>query len=284
MAARADGIAGRFEQDLWTTVSTMRTDDIADVLHAQRLTTSGTFIHGNYWTAASAFGHRNGTHGCIGLHDAKGRKDEETAGYEFYDGSLLEDVVIVKNSGDKTVDPANGLKTAGTSPGRSGRRAARSPDRRVPHGRGSPRRPRPVSGLCHDVFTARSGLVTDVRADAWRGRTMTEHDRTAGETVVVPVTQDGVRIQVFARSAEAAADGEETEIGARRPGLDQVMSGLNAVARAVGEQARQSTASKVTLEFGCDIALESGSLVAAIGKASAKSAFKVTLEWDSASA
>lgn len=113
---------------------------------------------------------------------------------------------------------------------------------------------------------------------------MTEGDHTAGETVVVPVTQDGVRIQVLARSAEAAADGEETEIAARRPSLDQVMSGLNVVARAVGEQARQSTASKVTLEFGCDIALESGSLVAAIGKASVKSAFKVTLEWDSTSA
>ncbi|CAL9372818.1 L,D-transpeptidase 2 [Streptomyces sp. enrichment culture] len=83
--------------------------DIADVPHAQRLTTSGTFVHGNYWTAASAFGHTNGTHGCIGLHDAKGGADEDTAGYEFYDGSLLGDVVIVKNSGDKTVDPANGL-------------------------------------------------------------------------------------------------------------------------------------------------------------------------------
>ncbi len=62
MAARADGTAGRFEQDLWTSVSTMRTVDITDVLHAQRLITSGTFIHGNYWTATSAFGHRNGTH------------------------------------------------------------------------------------------------------------------------------------------------------------------------------------------------------------------------------
>ncbi|MFJ3402223.1 CU044_2847 family protein [Streptomyces microflavus] len=113
---------------------------------------------------------------------------------------------------------------------------------------------------------------------------MTEHDRAVEETVVVPVTQDGVRIQVFARTTEPVTDGEESAIGARRPSLDQIMSGLNAVARAVGEQARQSTASKVTLEFGCDIALESGSLVAAIGKASAKSAFKVTLEWDSTSA
>ncbi|WP_320776493.1 L,D-transpeptidase [Streptomyces sp. CRN 30] len=83
--------------------------DIADVPHAQRLTTSGTFIHGNYWTAASAFGHSNGTHGCIGLHDAKGGADEDTAGYAFYAGSLLGDVVIVKNSGDKTVVASNGL-------------------------------------------------------------------------------------------------------------------------------------------------------------------------------
>ncbi|MFI0962952.1 CU044_2847 family protein [Streptomyces sp. NPDC021080] len=113
---------------------------------------------------------------------------------------------------------------------------------------------------------------------------MTEDDRTMRETVVVPVTQDGVRIHVFADSTESEAGGEETEISARRPDLGHVMSGLNTVARAMGEQARQSTASKVTVEFGCDIALESGSLVAAIGKASAKSAFKVTLEWDSTSA
>ncbi|GAA4815304.1 hypothetical protein GCM10023220_54200 [Streptomyces ziwulingensis] len=83
--------------------------DIADVPHAQRLTTSGTFVHGNYWTAASVFGTGNTTHGCIGLHDAKGGADAATAGHEFYSGSLLGDLVIVKNSGEKTVDPANGL-------------------------------------------------------------------------------------------------------------------------------------------------------------------------------
>ncbi|MFC7012391.1 Ig-like domain-containing protein [Streptomyces viridiviolaceus] len=83
--------------------------DIADVPHAQRLTTSGTFVHGNYWTSASVFGHGNSTHGCIGLHDAKGGDDEATAGHAFYTGSRLGDVVIVKNSGGRTVDPANGL-------------------------------------------------------------------------------------------------------------------------------------------------------------------------------
>ncbi|MFF4799523.1 Ig-like domain-containing protein [Streptomyces sp. NPDC001351] len=60
--------------------------DISDVPHAQRLTASGTFVHGNYWASASAFGHQNTSHGCVGLHDAKGAND-----------------------GEKTVDPANGL-------------------------------------------------------------------------------------------------------------------------------------------------------------------------------
>ncbi|CAL9583041.1 L,D-transpeptidase 2 [Streptomyces sp. enrichment culture] len=83
--------------------------DIPDVPHAQRLTTSGTFIHGNYWSSASVFGKANTTHGCIGLRDAKGGDDDAAAGHEFYTGSLLGDVVIVENSGEKTVDPANGL-------------------------------------------------------------------------------------------------------------------------------------------------------------------------------
>jgi lipoprotein-anchoring transpeptidase ErfK/SrfK len=83
--------------------------DISDVPHAQRLTTSGTFVHGNYWASASVFGSRNTSHGCIGLHDAKGAEDNSVAGYEFYESSMLGDVVIVRNSGEETVDPANGL-------------------------------------------------------------------------------------------------------------------------------------------------------------------------------
>ncbi|MFF4833589.1 Ig-like domain-containing protein [Streptomyces sp. NPDC001315] len=83
--------------------------DIADVPHAQRLTTSGTFIHGNYWASTSVFGSENTSHGCVGLHDAKGANDSSVAGYEFYDSSMLGDVVIVKNSGERTVTPSNGL-------------------------------------------------------------------------------------------------------------------------------------------------------------------------------
>lgn len=83
--------------------------DIPDVPHAHRLTTSGTFLHGNYWASPSVFGHTNTSHGCVGLRDAKGGNDDSMDGYKFYESSMLGDVVIVKNSGEETVDAANGL-------------------------------------------------------------------------------------------------------------------------------------------------------------------------------
>ncbi|MFE4515220.1 Ig-like domain-containing protein [Kitasatospora sp. NPDC056783] len=83
--------------------------DIADVPHAQRLSTSGTFIHGNYWSSPSIFGGQNTSHGCIGLQDTKGAQDSGSDGYKFYKSSMVGDVVEVTNSGDKTVAPDNGL-------------------------------------------------------------------------------------------------------------------------------------------------------------------------------
>ncbi|GAA1100269.1 L,D-transpeptidase family protein [Kitasatospora arboriphila] len=83
--------------------------NIPDVPHAQRLTTSGTFIHGNYWSPGSAFGEQNLSHGCIALRDVKGAGDPQTDGAVFFKESLVGDVVEVVNSGDRTVDPANGL-------------------------------------------------------------------------------------------------------------------------------------------------------------------------------
>ncbi|MER5947240.1 Ig-like domain-containing protein [Streptomyces sp. NPDC001904] len=83
--------------------------DIKDVPHAMRLSNSGTFIHGNYWGAKSIFGSVNTSHGCVGLSDAKGAGDSSTPGAWFYDNSMVGDVVIVKNTGDKTVQPDNGL-------------------------------------------------------------------------------------------------------------------------------------------------------------------------------
>ncbi|MEU6093826.1 Ig-like domain-containing protein [Streptomyces sp. NPDC047079] len=83
--------------------------DIKDVPHAMRLTTSGTFIHGNYWGSPSVFGSVNTSHGCVGLQDKKGANDPGTPAAWFYSHSLVGDVVVVSHTGDKTVSPDNGL-------------------------------------------------------------------------------------------------------------------------------------------------------------------------------
>ncbi|WP_415951683.1 L,D-transpeptidase [Streptomyces sp. KLOTTS4A1] len=83
--------------------------DIKDVPHAMRLSTSGTFIHGNYWAASSVFGSSNTSHGCVGLDDVRGGYDKKVAAAWFFDRSMIGDVVVVKNSKDKTIQWWNGL-------------------------------------------------------------------------------------------------------------------------------------------------------------------------------
>ena len=82
--------------------------DIPDVPHAMRLTTSGTFVHGNYWTPPQIFGRENVSHGCIGLPDRKGGGPDTPAGW-FYANSIIGDAVRVVDSEDRVVDPDNGL-------------------------------------------------------------------------------------------------------------------------------------------------------------------------------
>ncbi|MFJ9662546.1 Ig-like domain-containing protein [Streptomyces griseoflavus] len=82
--------------------------DIKDVPHAMRLTTSGTFLHGNYW-GGGAFGNYNASHGCIGLRDVRGGWDKKAPGAWFFENSMIGDVVVVKNSNDAVVAPDNGL-------------------------------------------------------------------------------------------------------------------------------------------------------------------------------
>ncbi|MFJ8824656.1 Ig-like domain-containing protein [Streptomyces sp. NPDC102467] len=82
--------------------------DIKDVPHAMRLTTSGTFIHGNYW-GGGAFGNYNASHGCVGLRDVRGGYDSKVPAAWFFNSSMIGDVVVVKNTHDKTVAPDNGF-------------------------------------------------------------------------------------------------------------------------------------------------------------------------------
>ncbi len=82
--------------------------DIADVPHAMRLTDSGTFVHGNYWSDRSVFGTANTSHGCVGLADTRHGDDRSPAGW-FFDHSLVGDTVTVVGSRRGTVAPDNGL-------------------------------------------------------------------------------------------------------------------------------------------------------------------------------
>ncbi|MFB6889342.1 Ig-like domain-containing protein [Kitasatospora sp. NPDC056327] len=74
--------------------------------HSMRLTTSGTYVHGNYWS--NAFGKENVSHGCVGLKDVEGGAAGTSAG-RFYDDSLIGDIVAVQNSSRGQVAPDNGL-------------------------------------------------------------------------------------------------------------------------------------------------------------------------------
>ncbi|MET9965995.1 Ig-like domain-containing protein [Streptomyces sp. NPDC006356] len=92
------------------TVGLANAYDIPDVPHAMRLTQSGTFIHGNYWynKGNPPFGRQGTSHGCVGLQDVQGGQGDTPSKW-FFENSAVGDVVIVKNSPDKTVTPDNGL-------------------------------------------------------------------------------------------------------------------------------------------------------------------------------
>jgi lipoprotein-anchoring transpeptidase ErfK/SrfK len=82
--------------------------DIPDVPHAMRLTRSGTFVHGSYWSSPGTFGSANVSHGCVGLYDVKGGSPGTPAGW-LYEHSLIGDVIEVTGSHERVVAPDNGL-------------------------------------------------------------------------------------------------------------------------------------------------------------------------------
>jgi hypothetical protein len=98
--------------------------------------------------------------------------------------------------------------------------------------------------------------------------------------VRVPIEVDGHQVYLWVDPGSASElTGEEREISAKRPDLRGALDDLSVVAAELAQRLRSLEASSVKVEFGCEFALESGKIVAVIGKASAKSAFKVGLEW-----
>jgi hypothetical protein len=98
---------------------------------------------------------------------------------------------------------------------------------------------------------------------------------------LVPIEVDGQRIYLSVRAVQPARGepGDEREIAYRKPRLEQVLDGLAVFAQEIGGRFQETNASKVTVQFGCEVVLESGTLIAVIGKASATSTITVGLEW-----
>jgi Trypsin-co-occurring domain 1 len=108
-----------------------------------------------------------------------------------------------------------------------------------------------------------------------------QESRPGSAVELVPLDLDGYRI-VLAAVRIGADAGVETEIAASLPSVETALRGASAFARRVVEEFRQSGAARVRVEFGCEIAVESGTFLAVIGKATGRSTFTVGLEWDSA--
>ncbi|MFD7615625.1 CU044_2847 family protein [Streptomyces sp. NPDC059802] len=105
-------------------------------------------------------------------------------------------------------------------------------------------------------------------------------EESGGVTVPVDVDGQTVHFSIAPGGRQTQPElGEEQEISWRRPTLAPVLDGLTNVARAMGTRLQQTGASKATVEFGCDVSLDTGQLLAVFGKATSKSAWKVTLEW-----
>ncbi|WP_050362042.1 CU044_2847 family protein [Streptomyces anulatus] len=103
---------------------------------------------------------------------------------------------------------------------------------------------------------------------------------TEDEATLVPVTAAGqtVLLSVQRHGEQGTPEGER-EIAARRLSLDEAVDSLVGIARSVGQRLQETGSTKATVEFGCEFAVESGQLVAVLGKATARSTFKVALEW-----
>jgi len=98
--------------------------------------------------------------------------------------------------------------------------------------------------------------------------------------LLVPLSLGAYRVYVsIPESLSMARPGSEDEIATRAPSLDSMLGGVVAFAEELAARLRTAEVSKLNVEFGCEFAFESGGFVAVIGKASAKSAVKVGLEW-----
>lgn len=113
----------------------------------------------------------------------------------------------------------------------------------------------------------------------------------AGEEVLTAVElPDGTRLMLQAvnvapesASAEPEDRGDgpvEEEIGLLTFNLDAVTEALGTFAQGVTGALRRAQPHRLTVEFGCQVGVETSGLVALITKGSVDANLRVTMEWD----
>lgn len=109
----------------------------------------------------------------------------------------------------------------------------------------------------------------------------------AGEEVLTTVElPDGTRLMLQAVNVaprQATAEPEEPvdeEIGLLTFNLDEVTAALGTFAQGVTGALRRAKPHRLTVEFGCQVGVETSGLVALITKGSVDANLTVTMEWD----
>jgi len=103
------------------------------------------------------------------------------------------------------------------------------------------------------------------------------------EQVRVTVGSASVYIAASEVSPLAGPSGagiEERDVAGVLPSLDDVIEAIKEFGSKLAGAFEDTGAARAMVEFGCEFGLETGRLVAVLGKASAKSSLKVTLEWN----
>jgi Trypsin-co-occurring domain 1 len=94
-------------------------------------------------------------------------------------------------------------------------------------------------------------------------------------TRVVPVEIEGRTILM-----EATDLGGEEEVAGGLMSFEGVSQAIEVLSTKLGEAASKARPDRVTLEFGCEVATESGVLTAVFVKGAGKANVRVVLEWE----
>ncbi|MFD5325282.1 CU044_2847 family protein [Streptomyces sp. NPDC127092] len=82
-----------------------------------------------------------------------------------------------------------------------------------------------------------------------------------------------------AAAAGETGDGELEGVGRRLPDLSAVTDALSSFAGQLGEALHRAAPDRATVEFGCQLGLDSGGLTALVVQGSTSASLRVTLEW-----